>query len=540
MSEKGRPEREHRSAQHEGNPVSEKGRLEREHRSAQHEGNRVTRIGVERGGGRAFAVAALLALHTLLAGCGSPEGPPARSLALAECRLPKLPVTARCGELAVPENRARPDRRRIGIFVAVLPANTVAPRPDPLIILAGGPGQAASRLAPLALRLNDVRRRRDIVLIDQRGTGRSSPLACAAFGPDDDLAAAFDPDPVGKAQDCLRELAATGVDLAQYTTEAWVADIDAVRAALGYPQVNLWGGSYGTRVALAYLRRHPARVRSMVLDGVAPPEMAVPRDVWHSREQALDDVLAACAANEACRRQHPDLRQKLDRLERDLAAPGRRIDYPDPRSGRPRAGTFTFDLVLGGMHALTYAPERAALLPEVIDRVAAGDFGPLLALAQAAIGDLSGQMTPALHYAVICSEDAPRVTPEERRSLERLRSRALAASLFDVCAIWPKGTPAADAATPVQSDVPALLLSGGLDPVTPPASAAIVAATLPRSRQVVAQGAGHIVSTYACVPRMIAAFVDDADATALPASCIDFVAGTKRSPLWPDRLGPQP
>jgi ABC-type multidrug transport system fused ATPase/permease subunit len=152
-------------------------------------------------------------------------------------------------------------------------------------------------------------------------------------------------------------------------------------------------------------------------------------------------VLAACATSDACRRQHPDLRQKLDRLERDLAAPGRRIEYLDPRSGRPRTGTFTFDLVLGGLHALTYAPERAALLPEVIDRAAAGDFGPLLALAQAAIGDLSGQMTPALHYAVICSEDAPRVTPEERRGLERLRSRALAASLFDVCDDLAEGHP---------------------------------------------------------------------------------------------------
>ncbi|MBK7590948.1 MAG: alpha/beta fold hydrolase [Betaproteobacteria bacterium] len=527
MSAKGRPEREHRSAQHEGSPVSAKGRPKGEHRSA-------------RGGGRAIAVVALLALHALSTGCGMGREPTSRTLTLTECRLPRLSVAAQCGELPVPENRDRPEGRRIGIFVAVLPANTVAPKADPLIILAGGPGQAASRLAPLASRLNEVRRTRDVVLIDQRGTGRSAPLDCAAFQPEDDLEAAFDRDPVGKARECLRELAATGVDLAQYTTEAWVADIDAVRAALGYPQVNLWGGSYGTRVALAYLRRHPDRVRSMVLDGVAPPEMAVPRDVWHSREQALDDVLGACAASDACRRQHPDLRQRLDRLERDFAAPGRRIEYADPRSGGPRTGTFTFDLVLGGLHALTYAPERAALLPEVIDRAAAGDFGPLLALAQAAIGDLSGQMTPALHYAVICSEDAPRVTPEERRGLERLRSRALAASLFDVCAIWPKGTPAADAATPVRSDVPALLLSGGLDPVTPPAAAAIVAATLPRSRQVVAQGSGHIVSPYACVPRLIAAFVDDADAAALPASCIDFLAVTRRSPLWPDRLGPQP
>lgn len=476
----------------------------------------------------------------LLAGCDAAPGRAARTLSLAECRLPKHAVAVQCGELPVPEDRARPDGRKIGIFVAVLPANTADPKPDPLVILAGGPGQAASRLAPLASRLGEVRRTRDIVLVDQRGTGRSSPLQCAAFKPDDDLVASLDADPVARARDCLRELAATGVDLAQYTTEAWVADLDAVRAALGYPQVNLWGGSYGTRVALAYLRRHPDRVRSMVLDGVAPPGMAVPREAWLSREQAQDDVLAACAASEACRGGHSDLSAALTQLARDLEAPGRRIEFSDPRSGRTRSATLTFDFVLGGLNALTYTPERAALLPEVLGRAAAGEFGPLFALAQAAIGDAAQEMNPALHYAVICSEDAPRVTPDERRALDRLRSRTLVANLFDVCAIWPRATPAADGAAPVTSDVPVLLLSGGLDPVTPPAAADEAARTLPNSRHVVATGLGHGISTHACAPRMIAAFIDAASVAALPVACVDFLASTRRSPLWPDRMGPAP
>ena len=489
------------------------------------------------------ALVALLAGAAIvlpLAGCDlAPERAP-RTLALAECRLPKQAVAAQCGELAVPEDRGRPDGRRIGIFVAVLPANTADPRPDPLFILAGGPGQAASGLAPLASRLAEVRRTRDIVLVDQRGTGRSSPLHCAALRPDDDLGTWFDADVVARARDCAREIAATGVDLTRYTTEAWVADLEAVRAALGYPRLNLWGGSYGTRVALAYLRRHPDRVRSMVLDGVAPPGMAVPREAWRSREQALDDLFAACAASDACRSAHPDLRDALARLERDLAAPGRQVEFTDPRSGRRKSATLTFDLVLGVLNALTYAPERAALLPEVVGRAAAGEFEPLLALAQAAVGDATAQPNPALHYAVICSEDAPRVSPEDRRALERLRSRTLAANLFEVCATWPAGTPAADGATAVTSDVPVLLLSGGLDPVTPPAAAAEAARTLPNSRHVVAAGLGHGVSTHACVPRMIAAFIDAADVSALPAACVDFLASTRRSPLWPDRLGPAP
>ncbi len=171
----------------------------------------------------------------------------------------------------MPENRDRPGGRRISLAVAVLPANTLNPRPDPLFILAGGPGQAASYLGPFAASLTDVRKDRDIVLVDQRGTGRSSPLDCAAFRPDDSPEATLELDPVPKAAACAKELAARGVDAAQYTTAAWVADLDAVRAALGYPTINLWGGSYGTRVALEYVRRHPDRVRSIVLDGVAPP-----------------------------------------------------------------------------------------------------------------------------------------------------------------------------------------------------------------------------------------------------------------------------
>ena len=488
----------------------------------------------------AFAGTAVLALQTVLAGCGTGDDDRARTLALTECRLPKLAVAARCGELAVPENRDRPDGRKIDIFVAVLPANTASPRSDPLVILAGGPGQAASQLAPLAARLYDVRRMRDIVLIDQRGTGRSSPLKCEAFKPNEDIEASFDMDSVPKARECVRELAASGVDLRQYTTDAWVADIDTVRAALGYPRLNLWGGSYGTRVALAYVRRHPDRVRSIVLDGIVPPEMVVPRDVWPSRERALEDVLAACAASQACRDRHPDLRVTLSQLERDLGAQGRRIEFQDPRTGRAQTATVTFDVVLGGIHATTYAPERSALLPEIIARAAAGDFGPLLAATQSSVGDLGEQINAALHYSVICSEDAPRVTPGERRDLERLRSRALATNMLDVCAIWPRGTPAPDTTTPVKSDVPALLLSGGLDPVTPPSAAAAVAATLPNSRHVVARGYGHIVSAQACVPRLISEFVEAASTATLSASCIEFLGRTKSSPLWPDRLGPRP
>src|SRR6185369_15626741 len=219
-----------------------------------------------------LAASALVALLLCLAGCGE-DSRPRSAIALADCRLPKLPFAAQCGTLEVPENRDQPGGRKITLSVAVLPANTLYPRRDPLFILAGGPGQAASFLGPFAAALTGVRKDRDIVLVDQRGTGRSSPLKCAAFNPDHSLEAAIEFDPLPKATACAQELAANGVDAAQYTTAAWVADLDAVRAALGYDRINLWGGSYGTRAAQEYLRRYPQRVRSVVLDGVATPAM---------------------------------------------------------------------------------------------------------------------------------------------------------------------------------------------------------------------------------------------------------------------------
>jgi pimeloyl-ACP methyl ester carboxylesterase len=147
-------------------------------------------------------------------------------------------------------------------------------------------------------------------------------------------------------------------------------------------------------------------------------------------------------------------------------------------------------------------------------------------------------MNSALHYSVTCAEDIPRVSPAEATSaLAHLRSKALAERALAVCAGWPKGTSAADAATPVESDVPVLILSGGLDPVTPPANGAEAAKTLSASRHIVARGYGHIVSPHACGPRLIAAFVDDPSFATLPVSCVDHFEKSVRPPFWPDRLG---
>ncbi|MEP7276879.1 MAG: alpha/beta hydrolase [Betaproteobacteria bacterium] len=484
-------------------------------------------------------VAAPLALAALawLAACS--DAGSKRGIALAECRLPRFAQPAQCGTLEVPEDRARPAGRKISLFVAVLPANTLTPKQDPLLILAGGPGQAASYLAPFAAQLNAVRRTRDIVLVDQRGTGRSSPLQCFAFEPR--RQDTYETDPQPRARLCADELRANGIDAAQYTTSAWIADIDAVRAALGYPRLNLWGGSYGSRAALEYLRRHPDRVRSVVLDGVVPPQMIVSLDVWPTRDAELSAVIDACRRSATCAAAHPDPAATLAAIARDLGSDGKSVALADPRTGAPTTAIVTFDLVMGALQPLVYAPELSGLIPELLDRAKAGDYAPLVASVDVMSGSLAEQMNAPLHYSVTCAEDVPRITGDEpARRLDGVRAVNLAHLVIAVCDSWPRGEMPADFSKPVQSNVPVLLLSGELDPVTPPAYAAEVARTLPNSRQVVAGGMGHIVSSHGCAPRLIAGFIENGGFAEWPAACVEKLAKGERPPLWPDRLAPQP
>ncbi len=472
-----------------------------------------------------------------LAGCGG-DGAGKRSLALSECRLQSVAQAAQCGRLDVPEDRRKPDGRKLSLFVAVLPANTVSPKDDPLLIIAGGPGQAASFLGPFATRLAELRRTRDIVLVDQRGTGRSSPLTCAALRPrEQDV---FELDVLPRARECVAELTGKGVDLAQYTTSAWVDDLEAVRAALGYQRWNVWGGSYGTRVGQEYLRRHPDRLRTLILDGVAPPSMIIPLDVWKTRAAALDTIFAACAASAACAKAHPDARATLASIEQFLGPQGRDVVLVDPRTGARENIHATYDLVLGALQPLTYTPETATLLPEMLRAAAAGDLAPLFAANPSLAGKFEEQMNPALHFSVVCAEDAPRVSGAAREALAALPTARLAAQTLAVCDVWPRGTMPADFATPVRSDKAVLLLSGGMDPVTPPAYGTEVAKQFPNGRHLIAPGYGHIVSPHACGPRLIAAFVDAASAAALPPACVSFLEKSVPPPPWPDRLVAQP
>jgi len=438
---------------------------------------------------------------------------------LAECRLPGLERAALCGDHEVWEDRASRQGRRIAIHFAVIPARRRSAEPDPLVVLAGGPGQGAVALAPqvtgLFSRLNDSR---DIVLIDQRGTGRSHPLDC-----DEDDGASLqsvfeDSLPEKMVRDCLASLDA---DPRHYATTTAAADLDEVLGVLGYARVNLWGGSYGTRMALELMRRHPGRIRTATLDGVAPMGMKLPLSFVADGEAAFDKLIGDCESEPACREAYPALREEVSGLRARLARQPARAAIADPVTGEPRAVRVTENVLLTGLFRPLYAPELASLLPLAITRAADGDFNPLLAQNLEFTEDVSENLSVGMHLSVVCSEDVPGIGSADLAAASRgFFGRALVDDFLRACRLWPRAELPADFYEPVRSTAPVLILSGGIDPATPPRHGEAVAATLPNARHAVAPHLSHGVSGHGCAPRLIEKFIRTADPGSVDASCL--------------------
>ena len=421
--------------------------------------------------------------------------------AAAPCPRILADVEVLCGTVTVPEDRAGSQRRRIAINYIVVPARRSASH-EPVFLFAGGPGQGSTTIAPLTMGwLAPVRETRDLVFVDQRGTGSSNPLTCKSDShtrPEQAFGHVFRPDVV---RDCRAALEPRA-DLTRYTTSHAVDDIDDVRARLGYERILLWGGSYGTRLAQAYARRHPSRVVAMVLDGVAPFDIQLPSTYARGAQEAIDRVFAACRGSAACAEAYPDLEREFDDILARLRA-GPVETSVRRRDGRPvpvrlTAGDFGY-----AVRGILYDSEAAARLPEMIHRAAA--TGDLSAFAQrywARAVTLERVIAHGLHLSVLCPEDVALVQEAELEA--RTRGTFLGRYLFDeyreACRQWPPVPVDPEMTRPLAVDVPVLLLSGYFDPVTPPAFAERVARSLPASRHVVDPSGGHGVSDRCAMP----------------------------------------
>jgi len=465
----------------------------------------------------------------LLACSASADAPTARrvgALALEPCTLAasnsSSTVAAFCGRLPVAENRAAPAGRRIDLAIALVPSRAKRPLPDPVFMLAGGPGQSALESFPGAMAaFRDVLRDRDVVLVDQRGTGGSNRLACAE--PDAALGADAFVDPAAArkfAESCLAGLEA---DARFYTTSDAVLDLEAVRQAIGAAQVNLVGVSYGTRVALEYLRRYPDSARTVVLDGVVPPGLALGEEHARNLENALDAHFAICEADATCRRLYGSPRARLANLLDELRRAPTIVRFRDPLSDAEREESLTPDAVAGVVRLYAYVPQLAAMLPRSLAEAAAGR--PEVLMAQAAmIQDLVGeQITFGMQLSVICAEDADRLRVDPADA-DTLLGTSFVTTLLAQCEVWPKGRRPADFNDPVQSDRPVLLLSGQLDPVTPPRYGDEVVRHLPNGRHLVAPGQGHNVFGNGCAPQLMGKFIASANAQGLDADCLQQLA----------------
>lgn len=449
-------------------------------------------------------------------------------LELSECRLESAvangAVAARCGGYVVRENRDDPTSRTLRIHVAVIPALRLQPKEDALFILSGGPGQAASDLyLSIAPAFSRIRRDRDIVLVDQRGTGRSHRLDCEL--PDEtQLSVENETQLRAGVHECLRRLPG---DPRYYTSSIAVRDLEEIRAALGYETISLYGASYGTRVAQHYMRRYPTRVRSAVLDGVVPADLPLGPDVALAAQRALDAIFARCAADEPCNTAFPQIAQRFRELQRTLREEPASVTIADPLTGARADAALGETEFVAAVRLLTYVDETASLLPLLIHE-AQGERPEALASHFLMIRDLfRRQLAQGMHFAVVCSEDAPR-WPSDHASDEAAADTYLGVGFMRVmrtiCAEWPRGPVDADFGARFESDIPTLILSGGADPATPARYGELVLPGLRRGRHLVLDGQGHGQIAIGCVPRLAARFVDAASTQALDDACVQQAA----------------
>jgi pimeloyl-ACP methyl ester carboxylesterase len=458
----------------------------------------------------------LLSLTVLFYGPALHAAEGKRSIALTSCRFADLTRAARCGALSVPENPDKPGGRQLSISVVVIPATHAPALADPIAVLQGGPGEDtigsagfyAERFAPL---LND----RDLLLIDQRGTGKSGALSCGLFSAGNPAASLRDMFPVAAVKRCALRLEARA-DLTQYTFDRFADDIERVRRSLGYGALNLYSGSYGTRAAQVYIRNFPAGVRTAYLGSAVPIDAANPLPFAKTAQAALDMLFKACDADAACRAAYPKLREefgaamlKLDSGSVSVAIPG-------------QAGTATLNRgrVAEWIRSKLYRPKSSTDLPWMIHEAYAGDWNPIAKDLLADAHDADPAFSFGLFLSITCSEDVAfirerDIAPETQGTFlgdYRVRQQQAA------CKEWPARTLPKNYRMPVASAVPTLFVSGEADGGTPLWYADRVAAGFSNHLQVVVKGQGH-TEWSDCLAQLYEHLVRNGSVSGLALSC---------------------
>jgi pimeloyl-ACP methyl ester carboxylesterase len=446
-------------------------------------------------------------------------------LILTECPIKGLAGKAKCGTFKVYENRATKKDRTITLKVVLIRATGDQREPDPFVYFAGGPGSAATEDASgLVQAFPQILAHHDMLFVDQRGTGGSHPLDCK-FYDDADLQTYLGYFfPLEDVRKCREQLEPNS-DLKQYITTIAADDMDELRAALGYERLNLFGGSYGTRAALTYLKRHPEHVRTALLQGVSPTDQFMPVDFPQQTERALQGVLAECVADKACSEAFPNIKEETKAVLAQLIKGPVEVEVQKPNSTERVKVKLSRDLAAEAIRYMLYSPVPASRVPLVLHLAAQGNYAPLTRTALDYRRRLVATGSNGMYLSVTCAEDLPWIKPGEGEQLAqntflgdyRLRQQR------EACALWPRAEIERDYAQPVKSDVPVLILTGEWDPVTPPSNGDRVAKTLTNSLHVVVPHGAHGLDGLEgmdCIDNLIVEFIDKGSTKGLNTDCV--------------------
>lgn len=443
---------------------------------------------------------------------------PAPFSKLKPCEIDGVAGEVRCGTYSVWEDRAAKKGRKIDLYVVVLPAVGPERAPDPIVFLTGGPGEgAASEASWFGQEMADLRKRRDLVLVDSRGTGRSNPLRCDLYGKATVQEIADHLLPPERVRRCRAELEKKA-DLRFYDTSLAMADLDEVLAWLGYEKVNLVAGSYGTKAAQVYLRHYSGRVRAAVFSGIAPVDDPAPLLYARVGQRAVDLLLADCTADNVCRTAFPNVREEL-RVVMERIDQGVKVSVKDPRDGKTYEVRPNRGLVAEGIRYLLYS-DMARYVPYLVHRAFQGDLTPLVSASLGRRAGIDQAIAVGMFLSVTCSEEVPFIDPgmvgkeTEETLLRDFRVREQKRA----CELWPRGSVPAEDRELVRTEVPVLLISGERDPVTPPDFGERVASRMPNALHVVMPRGAH--STGPCGESLTAAFIERGSARGLDLSCV--------------------
>lgn len=467
---------------------------------------------------------AALALGTLLASPLAAAGPGTRPAdPLAPCKVPSFAqeMDARCGFLEVWENRAARTGRKLRLKVVVVPARGPNRQPDPVFFLAGGPGQAVTPGAGFYAGEEDVLlQERDMVFVDQRGTGEPGRLGCDLGTPGDLQSYLNEQFPIEAVRRCRAELEKRA-DLSFYGTDEAADDLEEARVWLGYGKINLIGGSYGTRLAQLYLKRHPESVRALVLNGPVPMDEAGPLSHAAQAQRAMDLLLQGCDQDEACRRAFPNVRSELRQILEQAGREPVRVTLPDPETGKPAEVRLGRPTLADGVRWHLYNPKSAAMLPLLIHEAARGNWTPLAEASVKSRLRVGKGIATGLFFSVSCSEDAPFIDPATipQRTAgtflgdDRVRGQNAA------CEHWVRAPIQPGQRDLFRSDAPVLIVSGERDPVTPPEFGERILRHLVNARQVIVPFGSHS-DEGDCGGRIAAEFIRKGSTQGLDTSCL--------------------